>query len=125
LRPTVTIEPRRAEVDVADGAANGSFLTGVYRVFEAGERLLVSHTELVRIESREQIAAVATRFGLVVAGLVFLFSAWLGLLATAIVAFDDVSLVWRIAAATLAQLLIGSALLIAARRAKGGASDAT
>lgn len=121
------IEPRRAEGDVANGVATGSFLTGVYRVFEAGERLLVNHAELVRLESREQIAAVVMRFGLVAAGLVFLFSAWLGLLATAVVAFDQVPLAARIAAAALVQLLIGVGMLVAGRRsqeAKEGESNA-
>jgi hypothetical protein len=110
---------------VANGAASGSFLTSAYRVFEAGERLLVDQAQLVRLESREQISAVVTRFGLVAAGIVFLFSAWLGLLATAIVAFDAVPLAGRIGAATLAQLLIGGAMLVISRRAKEGASDAT
>lgn len=109
---------------MADGAANGSLLTGLYRVFEAGERLLVSHAELVRLESREQIAAFATRIGLVAGAIVFLFSAWVGLIATAIVAFDEVPLVWRIAAATLLHLLIGIAMLVAARRTQEGESDA-
>ncbi len=108
---------------MANGVASGSFLTGVYRVFEAGERLLVNHAELVRLESREQIASFATRIGLVAAWLVFLFSAWLGVIAAAIVAFDQVPLVWRIAAASLVQLCIAAGLFVAARRGREGPSD--
>ena len=108
---------------MANGVASGSFLTGVYRVFEAGERLLVNHAELVRLESREQIGAFAMRIGLVAAGLVFLFSAWLGVIAVAIVAFDQVPLIWRIAAASLVQLGIATGMLVAARRGKEGPSD--
>jgi uncharacterized membrane protein len=108
---------------VADGAANGSLLTGVYRVFEAGERLLVNHAELLRLESRQQIAAFATRIGLVAAGLLFLFSAWLGVIVAAVVAFDQVPLAWRIAIAALVQLGIGVGLLLAARREKEAKED--
>jgi small-conductance mechanosensitive channel len=112
-------------VTVANGLANGSLLTGVQRVFEAGERLLVNHAELVRLESREQIASVVTRFGLMALGAVFLLSAWLGLLVTAIVALDALPLATRIGAATALQGLIGGALLLAARRAKEEPGDAS
>lgn len=121
----VTTRPRAPEGDVANGVAGDSLLTGVVRVFAAGERLLVDRAALVRIDSREMLETAATRVGLAAAGLVFLFTAWLALLATAIIAFDGVPLAARIGGAALAQLLIGAALLVAARRAKGGASDAT
>jgi hypothetical protein len=110
---------------MANGGANGSFLTGVYRVFEAGERLLFDQAELVRLESREKLSAVAARLGLAAAGFVFLLTAWLGVLAAGIVALDGVPLAWRIGGAAVAQLLIGIALLVAARRALGGDNDAT
>jgi hypothetical protein len=110
---------------MANGGAGGSLLTGVVRVFEASERLLVHRAELVRLESRDTLAALAERFGLAAAGIVFLFTAWLGVLAAAIVAFDGVSLAWRIAAAALAQLLIAIAMLVAARRSSRGDGGAT
>jgi putative superfamily III holin-X len=110
---------------MANVVAGDSILTGVHRVFEAGERLLFDEAELVRLESREKLSAVAARFGIAAAGLVFLFTAWLGLLTTAIVAFDGVPLAWRIGGAAAAQLLIAIAMLLAARRSKGAESDAT
>jgi hypothetical protein len=109
---------------MANRGADGSFLTGVYRVFEAGERLLFDQAELVRLESREKLSAVAARVGLAAAGFVFLLTAWLGVLAAGIVALDGVPLAWRIGGAAVAQLLIGIALLVAARRSPGGANDA-
>jgi hypothetical protein len=118
-------EPRESESDLVSGGANGSFLTGVYRVFEAGERLLFDQAELVRLESREKLSAAAARFGLAAAGFVFLLTAWLGLLAAGIVALDGVPLAWRLGGAAVAQLLIGIALLVAARRSQGGENDAT
>jgi putative superfamily III holin-X len=120
-----TIEPRGPEADMAaDGGANGSFLTSVHRVFEAGERLLFDQAALVRLESGEKLAALATRFGLVAAGCMFLLTAWLGLVATAIVAFDGVPLAWRVGVAAVGQLVIGIALLVAARRSPQGEHDA-
>jgi hypothetical protein len=110
---------------MANGVAGGSVLTSVYRVFEAGERLLFDQAELVRLESREKLSAVVARFGLAAAGFLFLFTAWLGVLATAIVAFDSVPLAWRIGGAAVAQLLIAIAMLVGARRSNGGESDAT
>ncbi|HXK24615.1 MAG TPA: hypothetical protein VMS55_18235 [Myxococcota bacterium] len=110
---------------MANGIGGGSVLTGVHRVFQAGERLLFDRAELVRLESREQLSAAAARFGIAAVGFLFLFTAWLGLLATAIVAFDGVPLAWRIGGAAVAQLLIAIAMLVAARRSKGAESDAT
>jgi hypothetical protein len=110
---------------MTNGVAGGSILTGVHRVFEAGERLLFDQAQLVRLESTEKFSAVAVRFGIAAAGVVFLFTAWLGLLATAIVALDGVPLAWRIGGAAVAQLLIAIAMLVAARRSKGAESDAT
>jgi putative superfamily III holin-X len=119
-----TTEPRELEGEMANGGANGSFLTGVHRVFEAGERLLFDRAELVRLESRERLSAAAARFGFAAAGSVFLLTAWFGLLAAGIVALDGVPLAWRIGAAAVAQLLIGIALFAAARRSPGGENDA-
>jgi hypothetical protein len=110
---------------MANGVASDSFLMGVFRVFEAGERLLVDHAELVRLESREKLVSFATRFGLVAVGTWFLLTAWLGLLATAIVAFDELPLAARIGLASLAQLAVGIGMLVAARRAKHGDGNAT
>jgi hypothetical protein len=110
---------------MANGVARGSLLMDVYRVFTAGERLLVDQAELVRLESLEKVAAVATRLGLFAAALVFLLTAWLGLLAAVIVAFDGVALAARLGGAALVQLLIGAALVVAARRASSGGRDAT
>lgn len=110
---------------MANGVAGSSILTGVHRVFEASERLLFDRAQLVRLESSEKLSAVVVRFGIGAAGFVFLFTAWLGLLATAIVAFDGVPLAWRIGSAAVLQLLIAIAMLLAARRSRGADSDAT
>jgi hypothetical protein len=119
-----TIEPSESRSDMANGGADGSLMTGVQRVFEAGERLLFDQAQLVRLESREKLSAVAARFGLAAAGFVFLLTAWLGLLAAGIVALDGVPLAWRIGGAAGAQLLIGIALLAVARRSPPGGNDA-
>ena len=103
---------------MANGIATGSAFAGVVRVFQAGERLLVDQAELVRLESHEKIASVMLRFGLAAAAVWFLLTAWLGLLATAIVAFDAQPLALRIGLAALAQLGVGLALLTAARFAR-------
>ena len=105
---------------MATPAPTGSFVTGLFRVFEAGERLLVEQAELLRLDSREKLGAFATRFGLSALGALCLFTAWLGLLAAAVVAFDTLPLGARIALAALAQLAVGAVLLAAARRSGAG-----
>lgn len=110
---------------MATSLASGSVFMGVQRVFQAGERLLVNHAELVRLESREQIASVVTRFGFLAVGCWFLLSAWLGLVVTVIVAFDTVPLATRIGAATFVQALVGLGLCLGARRVKRGGGDAS
>jgi len=102
-------------------AASGGLLSGVYRVFEAGERLLVDQAELVRLESREKLASFAARVGLIAGGLVFLFLAWVAGWVAAIVAFDAIPVAARIGLAGLAQLVVGGALIAASRRAEKGA----
>lgn len=104
---------------MANGVAATGLLAGVVRVFEAGERLLVDQAELVRLESRERIAGFAVRVGLAAAGAVFLFTAWVGAFVAAIVALDGLPLAARIALASLVQVAVGAALLVAARRVKG------
>ena len=124
-----TIEPSELESDLTAGRANGSFLTDVHRVFDAGERLLLDQAELVRLDWRIKLSGVATRFGLALAGFVLLLLAWLGLVVAAITALDGVPLAWRIGGAAVVQLLIGLALLLAARlaarRTPRGENDAT
>ncbi|HTO09571.1 MAG TPA: phage holin family protein [Myxococcota bacterium] len=104
---------------MANGIATTGLLAGVIRVFEAGERLLVDQTELVRLESRERIASFAARVGFAVAAALFLFTAWIGAFVAAIVALDTLPLAARIALAALVQLVVGIALLLVARRGKG------
>jgi hypothetical protein len=104
---------------MANGVGATGLLAGVVRVFEAGERLLVDQAELVRLESREQLASFAARMGLAMAALVFVFTAWIGALVAAIVAFDELPLAARIGLAALAQLAVGLGLFVAARRVKG------
>jgi len=115
-----TTEPKALERDAVNGGARGSFLTSAYRVLAAGERLLWDEAELVRLESREKISDAATRVG----ALLFVFTAWLAVLASLIVALDGVPLAWRLAGAAVVQLLIAVAMLVVARRWSGGASDA-
>jgi len=119
-----TTEPKALERDAVNGGARGSFLTSAYRVLAAGERLLWDEAELVRLESREKISDAATRVGLGVGALLFVFTAWLAVLASLIVALDGVPLAWRLAGAAVVQLLIAVAMLVVARRWSGGASDA-
>ena len=110
---------------MATPLANGSFVSGLYRVFEAGERLLVEQAELFRLDSREKLGSFAARFGLGALGAVCLFTAWLGLLAAAVVQFDQtITLGGRLALAALAQLVLGVVLIAAARRGTKGESDA-
>jgi hypothetical protein len=109
---------------MANGVAAGGLLSGVVRVFAAGERLLVDQAELVRLESRERLASFAMRMGLAAAAALFLLIAWVGGFVAAIVAFDAVPLAARIALAALVQLVVGAGLLFAARRMKGD-RDAT
>ncbi|HTO69438.1 MAG TPA: hypothetical protein VMR31_06215 [Myxococcota bacterium] len=109
----------------APSVANGSFVSGLFRVFEAGEKLLIERAELLRLDSREKIAAVAARAGLVAVGAACLFTAWLGLLVAWVVACDDVwTLGGRIATAIGAQLVVGIALIVAARLG-GSSTDAS
>jgi hypothetical protein len=107
---------------VANGVAAGSFVGGLFRVFEAGEKLLIEQAELLRLDSRERLAAVAARAGLFALGAAFIFTAWIGLLIAWVVAFDDVwTLGARIGLALGAQVVLGVAFIVAARR--GGTSD--
>ncbi|HTO53288.1 MAG TPA: phage holin family protein [Myxococcota bacterium] len=101
---------------MANGVATTGLLSGMVRVFEAGERLLVDQAELVRLESREKLAFFVTRFGLIAGGVVFLFTAWVAAWVAAIVAVDAIPLAARIATAALAQLAVGAGMLFAARR---------
>lgn len=101
---------------MATPVPSGSFVTGLFRVFAAGERLLVEQAELFRLDSRAKLGAFAARFGLGAIGALCLFTAWLGLLAAAVVAFDAIPLGARLALAALAQLVVGVAFLAAARR---------
>jgi putative superfamily III holin-X len=119
-----TTEPKALERDPANGAVRDSFLTSAYRVLAAGERLLWDEAQLVRLDSREKISDAATRVGLGLGALLFVFTGWLALLASVIVALDGVPLAWRLAGAAVVQLLIAIAMLVAARRSSGGASDA-
>lgn len=105
-------------------AATGSFVTGLFRVFEAGERLLVEQAELFRLDSREKLGSFAARFGISALGALCVFTAWLGLLAAGVVAFDGIPLAGRLALAALAQLGLGVVLIAAARRGAKGESDA-
>jgi len=110
---------------MANGVATGSFVSGLFRVFQAGERLLIEQAELLRLDSRERIGAVAARVGLVALGALCLFTAWLGLLLGWVIAFDDVwTLRGRIGAAVAAQLALGVAFLLGARRARVATDDA-
>ena len=116
--------PTSAKTTVATPLANGSFVSGLYRVFEAGERLLVEHAELFRLDSREKLGSFAARFGLCALGAVCLFTAWLGLLAAAVVQFDQtITLGGRLALAALAQLVLGVVLIAVARRGTKGEGD--
>lgn len=108
---------------MATPVPTGSFVTGLFRVFEAGERLLVEQAELLRLDSRARIGALAARFGLGALGGLCMFTAWLGFLAAAVVAFDGVPLGARLALAALAQLLVGIAFLAAARRGEDNRED--
>ena len=102
---------------MATPVANGSFVSGLFRVFEAGERLLVEQAELFRLDSREKLGSFAARFGLGAIGAICVLTAWLGLLAAAVVQFDQtLTLGGRLALAALAQLALGVALIAAARR---------
>ena len=117
--------PTTAEAGVATPVANGSFVSGVFRVFEAGERLLVEQAELLRLDSRQKLGSFAARFGVGALGALCVFTAWLGFLAAAVVAFDALPLGARLALAALAQLALGIGLIAAARRrVKGEDGDA-
>ena len=114
-----------AEAGVATPAANGSFVSGLFRVFEAGERLLVEQAELLRLDSREKLGSFAARIGVGALGALCVFTAWLGFLAAAVVAFDALPLGGRLALAALAQLALGIGLIaVARRRQKGEDGDA-
>ena len=104
--------------------ANGSFVSGLFRVFEAGERLLVEQAELFRLDSREKLGSFATHFGVSALGALCVFTAWLGLLAAAVVAFDAIPLGGRLALAALAQLALGVVLIAVSRRGMRGEGDA-
>jgi hypothetical protein len=111
---------------MANGVATGSFVSGLFRVFQAGEKLLIEQAELLRLDSRERIAMAAARAGLVALGALFLFTGWLGLLIGWVVAFDDVwTLPARIGVAVAAQLVVGVALLVGARRARPISDDSS
>ena len=111
-----TPRPTGADAAMATPVPSGSFVTGLFRVFEAGERLLVEQAELLRLDSRAKLGAFAARFGLGALGALCVFTAWLGLLAAAVVAFDGIPLGARRARAALAQRVVGVAFLAAARR---------
>ncbi len=118
--------PTSARGTVAAPLANGSFVSGLFRVFEAGERLLVEQAELFRLDSREKLGSFAARFGLGALGVLCLLTAWLGLLAAAVVQFDQtLTLGGRLALAALAQLALGIALIAAARRNIKGEGNAS
>ena len=99
----------------------GSFVGSLMRVVAAGEKLLVEQAELVKLDSRERIASVALRAGLLMLGVLALFTAWVGLLVAWVVVFDSPTLGARIALALLAQTLLGIGLLWIAR---GRSNDA-
>jgi len=103
---------------MANGVATTGLWSGVYRVFEASERLLVDQAELVRLESREKLASYAARVGLMAVGAVFLFTAWMGILVAVIVALDEIPLAWRITLAALTQLVAGVLMIAYGRRAR-------
>lgn len=100
---------------MANGMIAGSFVASLMRVVEAGEKLLVEQVELVKLDSRERIASVALRAGLLVLGVLALFTAWLGLLVAWVVVADSLTLAARIAVALVAQTLLGIGLLWIAR----------
>lgn len=112
------MQPRTsARRDVATPLATGTFVSGLFRVFTAGERLLVEQAELFRLDSRDKLSSFAVRFGLGALGAICIFTAWLGLLAAAVVQFDGtITLGGRLALAALAQLVLGAVLIAAARR---------
>ena len=101
----------------------GSFVASLMRVVEAGEKLLVEQAELVKLDSRERIASVALRAGLLALGALALFTAWLGLLVAWVVVFDALTLAARIALALVAQTLLGIGLLWVARGRANDAAD--
>lgn len=109
---------------MSSAVGTGSVVSSLVRVFTAGEKLLIEQAELIRLDSREKIASVATRIGLVAVGGVFLFTAWIGVLITFVVAVDSLTLEARIGIVALAQFVIGAALVFAARRGKS-TDDAT
>jgi hypothetical protein len=114
-----------ADTGVAAPVASGSFVSGLFRVFEAGERLLVEQAELLRLDSREKLGSFAARFGIGALGALCVFTAWLGFLAAAVVAFDALPLGARLALAALAQLALGVGLIAVARsRSKSEDGDA-
>jgi|SRR6516165_2016967 membrane protein YdbS with pleckstrin-like domain len=107
---------------MANGVATGSLVSGLFRVFEAGEKLLVEQVELLRLDSRERVVSVMARAGLLALGTVFIFSAWIGLLIAWVAAFDEVwTLGARLAVALGAQVVLGVICIVAARR--GWTSD--
>ena len=117
--------PTTADTGVSTGASSGSVVSGLFRVFEAGERLLIEQAELLRLDSREKLGSFATHLGLGALGALCMFTAWLGFLAAAVVAFDVLPLGARLALAAGAQLALGVGLIAAARsRTKEEAGDA-
>jgi hypothetical protein len=118
MRPLTSADP-----DVATPVASGGFVSGLFRVFEAGERLLVEQAELLRLDSREKLSSFAARFGIGALGALCVFTAWLGFLAAAVVTFDLLPLGTRLALAALAQLALGVGLILAARRRSKGGGD--
>jgi hypothetical protein len=115
--------PTSTEAGVATPVANGSFVSGVFRVFEAGERLLVEQAELLRLDSREKLGSFLARSGLGALGALCVFTAWLGFLSAAVVAFDALPLGTRLALAASAQLALGIGLIAVARRRTKGEED--
>jgi hypothetical protein len=109
-----------------NGLAATSFLGSLYRVFHAGERLLVEEAELMRLDSQERIVSAAAKVGFMALGGLFLWTAWLGVLITWVVAFDGVlTLAGRLGLAILAQVVLGSGFLIAARRERSSRDAAS
>jgi hypothetical protein len=86
------------------------------RVIDASQRVILDRIELLRVDASLQLRRTARTALLGALAAAFLFTGWAVLVGAAVAAADWLSLPLRLAVASAVHLVLGGALLLAARR---------